>query len=189
MKKIQILPVLLIMLFVGMNVQAQDQQVPPFAIGLRANPDGVGITGKYFFIEPVNIELMVNGSGGTYYSNGPSATFVGLLEYNFIFPDPAWRIFLGGGAHVTSWKQYPESNNPRQTLLGLDAIAGIEYVFYEVPIGISLDIKPAINFIDGVTSFPNNTFGLGVRYYFGSWSKKGLEQPRDDGHVETGHGH
>ncbi len=183
MKKIHVLLLVLFLMFLGIvSVQAQDEQVPPFAIGLRANPDGAGITAKYFFIPAVSIEAMINGSGGTYYGNGPSTTFLGLIEYNFIFNDPSWRIFIGPGAHVTSWRQYPELKEPRQTLMGLDAIIGVEYVFYEIPIGISLDLKPAMNFGNSVTSFPNNSAGLGVRYYFGNWGRRRANQtPIQDG--------
>ena len=51
-------------------------------------------------------------------------------------------------------------------------IGGIEYVFDYVPIGLSLDMKPAINISDGAGAFPNNTFGFSARYYFGSWAGK-----------------
>ena len=174
-----LLSVLFVVLFSAPRVYAQDESVPPFAVGLRANPDGAGVVAKYFFVETVSIEAMLNGSSGSYYQNGPSTTFVGLLEYNFIFNDPAWRIFIGPGAHVGSSKPYADNNTPRQAVYGLDAIAGIEYVFYEVPIGLSLDVKPAINFINGVTEFPANTFGLGVRYYFGDTHKRRMVHPQD----------
>ena len=180
MKKAKVLLSVLVMLFLGVvTVKAQNEEVPPFAIGIRADPDGAGITAKYFFIPEVSAELMVNGSGGNYAANGPSVVVVGLVEYNFLFNDPAWRVFLGPGAHIGTWKEYIESNNPRQTVFGLDVIGGIEYVFYEVPIGISIDVKPAMNFISGVTSFPNNAFGLGIRYYFGSWSRKHLSVEKE----------
>ena len=175
-----LLSVLFIVLFSAGTALAQDDEsVPPFSIGIRATPDGAGITGKYFFIDRVNVEAMFNGSGGGYFGNGPSVALVGLVEYNFIFNDPAWRIFLGPGAHVGSWKQYPDNNTSRIAVFGLDAIAGIEYVFTEVPIGVSADIKPAINFVNGVTEFPSNTFGFAVRFYFGSWGNK-LIVPKDD---------
>jgi len=190
MKNLHItLSILFIMLFSAVYTQAQslpnipNGDVPPFGIGIRANPDGAGITAKYFILPQISVEAMINGSGGTYFGNGPSTTLVGLAEYNLIFNNPSWRIFLGPGAHITSWKQYPEINNYRQTVTGLDAIIGLEYVFYEIPIGISLDAKPALNFVNGVTSFPENSLGLAVKYYFGRWNKGAL-QNRDD--VVTG---
>jgi len=187
MKKLQItISVLFIFLFGAGNAMAQEIQngdVPPFGIGIRANPDGAGITAKYFFIPQISFEGMVNASGGTYFGSGPSTTIVGLAEYNLIFNNPSWRAFIGPGGHITSWKQYPEINNYRQTLIGIDGIIGLEYVFYEVPIGISIDVKPAMNFVNGVTAFPENTFGLAVRYYFGGWNKGAMEN-RDD--VESG---
>ena len=187
MKRTRIIfAILLITLCIASTVNAQNEAAPPFALGLRVNPDGAGITGRYFFTENVALEGIISGSNGFYSHYGPSTTYAALFEYNFIFDDPAWRVFLGFGAHITSWKEYTDNNNPRQTYTGADVIAGVEYVFTEVPIGVSVDIKPAINFVNGVTTFPNNTFGLGIRYYFGRWSNKLMEHPTD---VESGHGH
>lgn len=184
MKHTQIFFAMLFMIFcTAPGAKAQNEAVPPFALGLRVNPDGAGVTGKFFFTENVAFEGIVSGSNGSYSHYGPSTTFTGLFEYNFIFDDPAWRVFLGVGAHITSWKEYTDNNNPRQTYAGADAIAGLEYVFTEVPVGVSVDIKPAINFVNGVTTFPNNTFGLGVRYYFGRWANKLAEHPDE---IETG---
>ena len=179
---------------VTVNVKAQEldnyannddgNTVPRFAAGLRATPDGAGISGRFFFIPSVAVELMLNGSGGTYNDNGPSTTLVGLLEYNFLFDDPSWRIFIGAGAHMGSYKKYNDVHVPTTSIYGIDGIIGAEYIFYAVPIGISIDVKPAVNFISGVTTFPNNTFGLGVRYYFGRWPKPSvapnMQVPKED---------
>ena len=51
-------------------------------------------------------------------------------------------------------------------------IGGVEYVFDYVPVGISVDVKPAVNFYNGISAFLNNILGLGVRYYFGKWTSK-----------------
>jgi hypothetical protein len=145
---------------------------PPIALGFRANPDGAGLNGRYYFSENLAIEGQVNGSAGNYYDNGTSFTMGALLEYHFILRDPHWRVFIGGGAHYGRWSRYREIHLKPINLFGLDAIGGVEYILQSAPIGISLDIKPALNFIDGVTYLPNNVFGLSVRYYFGGGSKK-----------------
>ena len=187
MKKIQILCALLVIFFVRGSATAQplDWEVPQFAIGIRANPDGAGITAKYFIIPQVSFEAMVNASGGKYSDYGPGTSFVGLVEYNFIFNNPSFRIFLGPGVHAASFRQYADIKEPRVSATGLDGIIGAEYVFTEVPIGISIDAKPAFNFYNGITAFPDNVFGLAVRYYFGRWSKETVENEHA---VETGRG-
>jgi hypothetical protein len=138
-------------------------------LGIRANPDGGGITGKFFFTEQLAVEAQLNGSSGSYSEMGTSFTVGSMLEYHFIFPRPEWRIFLGGGIHYGTWNRYGDSHVSPFSIFGLDAIGGVEYIFASVPIGVSVDVKPALNFISGVTSFPNNGFGVGIRYYFGHW--------------------
>lgn len=147
-------------------------KAPPIALGFRANPDGAGLNGRYFFNQNIAVEGQVNGSAGNYYDNGTSLTVGALMEYHFLLRDPHWRIFIGGGIHYGKWQRYRDQHLRPINLFGLDAIGGIEYILNSVPIGFSLDVKPAMNFINGVTYLPNNVFGLGVRYYFGGGSKK-----------------
>ncbi|MES2703599.1 MAG: hypothetical protein V4649_13230 [Bacteroidota bacterium] len=170
MKQLHILLIALLLLTATGSANAQ--LVGPVALGLRANPDGGGITAKYFFNERNAIETQVNGSSGNYNDNGTSLTVVALYEHHFILNDPQWRIILGGGMHFGTWNRYGDAHTSPLSVFGLDVIGGVEYVFASVPIGISLDVKPALNFVSGVTTFPNNTFGLGVRYYFGRWARE-----------------
>ncbi len=173
-----ILAALILTFAISVNATAQ-KVAPPYSIGLRANPDGGGVTAKYFFNENINIEAMLNGSGGTSSHGYHSTVFLGLVEYNFLLSNPAWRVFVGPGVHIGGQKQYrylygeyPDAN---QAIFGFDMIGGVEYLFDYVPIGISLDIKPTVNVsvYNGITAFPNNTCGLGVRYYFVSWAGRG----------------
>jgi hypothetical protein len=167
MKKTIILLFAFLMCYGSGSVRAQ--VVGPVGIGVRASPDGGGISAKFFFNENLAVETMVNGSAGNYHDNGTSFTVIGLLEYHFILPDPSWRIILGGGMHFGSWNRYGDAHVSAISVFGLDAIAGVEYIIPSIPIGVSLDVKPAMHFLSGVTTFPNNTFGLGVRYYLGRW--------------------
>ena len=160
----------LLMVFFWSGTFAQDDG--SFAVGVRVSPDGGGFTAKYFPDRNLSFELQVNGSGGYYNTanDGPSAVVVGLVEYNIIFPDPSWRVFIGPGLHGGSWDRnngnFNDYARTSQGIFGIDGIVGVEYIFKPVPIGISADIKPAVNFAPDVAFFPNNFFGMSARYYF-----------------------
>ena len=175
MKRIlNLVTITLTMLFGAGNINAQ--MVSPMALGIRATPDGGGFTGKFFLDHNWAIEAQLNASGGSGYTNydGPSMAVVGLLEYHIILPDPCWRIFLGPGLHFGSWDRYNDgysyydrSYRGVQGIFGFDGILGVEYVFKSIPLGLSADIKPAMNVARDVAFFPNNFFGVSGRYYFG----------------------
>lgn len=138
-------------------------------LGLRLSPDGAGLTGKFFLDRNFAIEAQLN-AGGLFGSSGESLTAVGMLLYHIPLPDPSWRLFFGGGVHAGSWDQGRRYKDGRwrddaEFIFGLDGIGGVEYVFKKVPIGLSADFKPAINFVSDVDFFPNNIVGLSARFY------------------------
>jgi hypothetical protein len=179
------LNILLIALLYTLSVNAQEPG--PVGLGIRANPDGAGITAKYLFTDRLALESQLNASSGNYNDNGTSVTIGLLLEQHFDLWDPSWRIFIGGGFHVGTWNRYGDSHVSPFSVFGLDAIGGIEYLVPCAPIGISVDVKPSMNFISGVTTFPNNTFGLAIRYYFGHWGGgKYKLKVKDDGRTAGG---
>lgn len=74
-------------------------------------------------------------------------------EYDmFTFTDQL-VFFYGFGAHVgyEQWDEYHVANNTswyeeRTSLIaGIDALAGVEYVFYEVPVSIGFEVKPFVD--------------------------------------------
>lgn len=163
---------LLVLAVVFFSTGADAQNTGSLGIGVRLSPDGGGFTAKYFADRNFSLELQVNGSGGYYNTadDGPSVVGVGLFEFNIVFPDPSWRIFLGPGMHAGTWDRYNgplnDYNRTTQGIFGMDGIFGVEYIFKTIPIGLSADIKPAVNFAPDVTFFPNNFFGMSARYYF-----------------------
>lgn len=142
-------------------------------IGLRATPDGGGFNAKVLLAKYLAFEGQLN-AGGILSLPGESFTAVALLEGNIPLPDPSWRLFFGGGVHAGVWSNgwwYNERLNRwddrGRPIVGLDAIGGVEYVFKKIPLGVSADIKPAINFYRGGPEFFNhNVFGATARYYF-----------------------
>lgn len=141
------------------------------ALGLRFTPDGGGFSGKFFFDPNMALEAQMN-AGGIMGLEGESFNIVGLFEYHVPLPDPSWRLFFGGGAHLGVWDRgYRYSHREEryidgsQGIFGIDGVGGIEYVFKNIPLGLSADIKPAINFLSDVDFFPHNMFGIAGRFY------------------------
>jgi hypothetical protein len=162
-----ILLFLFISLFPTQAAVAQYNSIRPFALGLRGCPDGGGANARFFFSDLLSAEAQFNVSGGTQGGAGKAMMGGGLLMLNAMLYGPEFRLFVGGGAHYGSWERYRDISKAT-SVFGFDAVIGLEYTF-NVPISVSLDYKPAFNYISGVTYMPNNVFGLGIRYYFGAW--------------------
>lgn len=143
-------------------------------IGLRGTPDGAGFTVKTFMSNHLAFEGQLN-VGGVYGLAGESFTAVALLEGHIPLPDKSWRLFFGGGVHAGTWNQ-PRWYNDRddiwindrpEPMFGIDAIGGVEYLFKKIPLGLSGDFKPAVNFTSrGPEFFSHNMVGVAARYYF-----------------------
>jgi hypothetical protein len=171
MKKVLLLLTGLLLSF-GFSYKAQAQGSRT-GLGLRLSPDGAGFTGKFFVDRNLAVEAQLNAGGvfgGVFGGEGESITAAGLLEYHIPLPDPSWRVFFGGGAHIGSWdrgRRYREGRweDNDEFIFGIDGIGGVEYVFKRVPIGLSADFKPAINLVSDVDFFPHNMFGVAARFY------------------------
>jgi hypothetical protein len=146
-------------------------------IGLRGSIDGTGMTAKYFFDRAFALEAQVN-VGGLRAIDGQSYYSCILIEYHLQLPVPSFRIFFGGGLHAGWWASRPESDYVDEGILGLDGIGGIEYLFARLPMGISGDLRPSINYLQEVEFLPHNVIGISLRYYFGSNKAKPFEYPR-----------
>jgi len=171
MKKICLFAIgLMITMFTVTNVNAQGSSV---GLGLRLTPDGGGFTGKFFIDRNLAIEAQLNAGGVLGWEDGTSFNAVGLLEYHIYLPRPEWRLYFGGGAHAGAWNHSDRLYNPEtgrysdnsEAIFGIDGVGGVEYVFRRVPIGLSADFKPAINFLSNVSYFPHNMFGISARFY------------------------
>ena len=171
MKIIRLTSLLLAFMMTFFNVVAQPSRT---AAGFRATPDGFGATGKFFIDRNFAVEAQLN-AGGIIGLDGESVTAVGLFEYHIPLPNPSWRIFFGGGLHFGSWTGRPYHSN--EPIFGLDGIGGVEYVFSSIPLGLSGDFKPAINFVQEVEFFPHNIVGIAARYYFGRGSVRPAAPP------------
>lgn len=133
------------------------------ALGLRATPDGGGFTGKFFLDHNFAFEGQLNGAG---LYDGNSVTVVGLMEYHIDLPAPGWRIFFGAGIHFGVWDHYYYYDD--RGIFGIDAVGGVEYRFSHIPLGLSADFKPAVNFVPDAEFFPHNIVGVAARFYLPS---------------------
>ncbi len=166
-KLLRIAGILLTGLMISAPASAQPGRT---GLGLRLSPDGAGFTGKFFVDRNLAIEAQLN-AGGAFAGDGQSVTAVGLLEYHIPLPDPSWRVFFGGGAHMGTWdhryKAYEgrHDQHDREFIAGIDGVGGVEYLFKKIPLGLSADFKPAINLASEVDFFPHNMFGISARIY------------------------
>ncbi|MFH0842230.1 MAG: hypothetical protein V1903_06375 [Bacteroidota bacterium] len=129
------------------------------AIGLRGGLYN-GITFKHFMGSKTAVEFL----GATRWSG---IEIAGLYEiHNNAFDVDRLNWYFGFGAHVGF---YNGDNNTYDDpagsymVLGADGILGIEYNFTELPVNISLDWKPAFNFI-GYSRFWPDGGALSIRY-------------------------
>lgn len=152
----KILVALIILLFFGLssNVTAQYKT----GIGARLGSFN-GFTVKHFLNDQNALEGLVS-----FRWNGFVVT--GLYEWQKPFPDvPNLDWFIGGGAHIGFWSEgnYHWESYQSHTIVGADFILGLEYTFKEVPISLSLDWKPAFNFI-GYSNWWGDGAALSIRY-------------------------
>jgi hypothetical protein len=129
------------------------------SVGVRVGPSN-GIVFKHFFSANNAIEGIISLRWGGF-------NLTGLYErHQPVFETDGMYFMYGAGGHVGSYNSNPWVNNARTlTIIGIDGMIGLEYVFREVPFNISLDWKPALNLI-GYYGLWNDEFALSVRYIF-----------------------
>lgn len=136
------------------------------AIGIRAIGTS-GLTIKHFTYSGKAIEGILG-----FWPNAFSAT--ALLEKHVnAFDEPGLNWYYGLGGHLASHSEWVEGqplgyNRTRGGNLGLgvDGIFGIEYKIHEIPIAISMDVKPFIEVSTNGNAFLALDPGLGIKVTF-----------------------
>lgn len=162
--------------FAFSNVNAQE--AGDVGIGLRATTDGAGLNVNTFITDHFLFEGQVNAGG--FDLKGRSITGVGLLKgaINLSNNDPVWKLYLGAGGHASLYddeiEPFAENSDDGSVIVdepewrfGVDALVGVEYFMPNYPLGITIDVKPAVN-IDregDISFFPHNLVGVGLKYY------------------------
>jgi hypothetical protein len=162
-------------LFAMISIQASAQKNSSpanykTAIGIRTNPYLIGFTVKHFIAGPHAIE----GIASTNFSRQNNFTVTGLYEYNWnVFGKKEFVMYAGGGVHVGVYDRYDYYNDDFDRLrdgsyasVGLDGIFGLEYKFNKIPLVVSADVKPYVNFNNGTHHIGEEIFGASARYTF-----------------------
>lgn len=132
-------------------------------IGLRSGVSN-GLTVKHFIQEDVALE-------GILHTRWNGLVITGLYEvHKNISEVRGLRWFYGGGAHIGSWNgnrnpSWADSNFNGATVIGLDGIIGLDYIFTDAPINLSLDYKPAFNLTNNA-GFWGDEVALSIRFAF-----------------------
>jgi len=156
MKRIFFLLVLTVALTAA--VSGQDYRT---SLGLRAGLP-YGLTVKHFLGKYNAVEGILASSWGGFVITGLFENEHWTGEY------PGLNWFWGVGAHAGFWDA---GRNPNVadtyigSVIGVDAIAGLEYTFDEIPLNLSLDLLPTFNLI-GYTGWGGINGAISIRYVF-----------------------
>jgi len=151
----------------SISLKAQEYKT---AVGIRLGPSSPAISGgftiKHFLDEKHAVEGIVGINGGIgvcalYEWHLPIATVEHLQWYAGAGGYAAYRnntVFVMGEESSTSYK----SNT---SYVGAAGIVGVDYKFQDIPLNISIDWKPELNFIESV-GFEASGVGFSARFTF-----------------------
>ncbi len=154
--------ILLILVFAMSIPSISNAQDYNTGIGLRLGFFS-GVTVKHFVGTNTALEGILS-------SRWRGFNITGLYEWHHFDAFNADRLnfYYGFGAHLGFWNGdyvYWGDRADSYMVLGIDGILGLEYNFEDAPINLSVDWKPAINFL-GYTGFWGDGGALSVRYIF-----------------------
>jgi len=140
------------------NLKAQDYVN---SIGVRAGLSQ-GITFKHFMSTTDALEGILAVRWGGFNVTGLYERHTNAFDVNSLY------FYYGAGAHVGFWDGSSSpwfNDNNSYTVIGIDGIIGLEYVFSDIPFNIGLDWKPGFNLV-GYTGFWGDELALSFRYMF-----------------------
>jgi hypothetical protein len=130
------------------------------AVGAKFYP--TGITVKHFIQEDRAVE-------GILYLYADGYRLTGLYEFHGdISSVEGLKWYAGFGAHIGSFSEQWKMDNPNKnhgTIVGPDAILGLDFKFTGAPVNLSIDWQPSYNFT-GYQYFEPAFGGLSIRYTF-----------------------
>jgi hypothetical protein len=171
----------MIIIFMPFKINSQENKLNanPFsenlnyinAVGLRLGGTS-GITYNHKFKEKNSIKFIM----GMF----PSSYGLTILYERFI-PTKAkgLNLYFGAGGHVSgayysTWYYYNMNINRYSyirtygysPIIGFDIIGGIEYKIPKIPLALSFDLKPFIEFFNGYGPFFNPDPSIGAKFTF-----------------------
>ncbi len=150
--------ILLVSALITVTSSAQDYRT---GIGLRAGLP-YGLTVKHFLNQTNAVEGILASRWGGFVVTGLYEKEYWTGEY------PGLNWFWGAGAHIGFWDAgYNPNINATYTgsVIGIDAILGLEYTFDDIPLNLSLDLLPSLNLI-GSTGWGGINGAISIRYVF-----------------------
>jgi hypothetical protein len=145
-------------------VQAQNYKT---GVGIRFGGLTNGLSIKHFTAPTIALEGLLSTANNGFF-------FTGLYEkHAAVGNDPALRLVYGIGGHLGffnedgyyyySKKKY-YNRGVRVSIVGLDAIVGLEYKFKNAPLSMGIDVKPFIDLNNGSYIYADG--GVSLRYVF-----------------------
>ena len=140
-----------LLVFAAVSLSVASAQDYNWGVGVRIGGEMGGASVKYKF----NTANALEGIMAAPWKNG--FLFTVLYERYIPVIDKGFHFYYGAGAHLGDWQ--------KKFTFGVDGIIGLEYKFKEVPLALSLDYKPVLNFI-GKKTFKMADIALGIRVTF-----------------------
>ena len=155
-----------ILIIAGARAQGYGQ-----ALGLRAAWITPGLEYRYYTGDKHSLRALLS-----FRDRGVQAHALTEFYQYDLFPFSEQLVFFyGGGLHagVETWNESVSEGNLHKTqsksafLAGLDGLIGVEYIFYEAPVTVGLEMKPFFD-VFGRDGFDVRVFdfALTVKYLF-----------------------
>ena len=155
------------LMLIGLAFSTQAQDISKNALGLRLG-DNDGFGGEISYQRGLSNNNRLEFDLGWRNSNNIDALkLAGLYQWVWEI-DNGFNWYAGVGAGFGSWNyNYNDTKNNGSFLFAAGDI-GIEYTFKEVPIQLSIDLRPELYF--NSNDYREDNFGpdlaLGIRYKF-----------------------
>ena len=120
-----------------------------------------GVTIKHFFNEHSAFEFLAGTRWG-------GLTFSALYEWHKAtsqYPALSWYLGTGGAIGFYDIRSPWVYEDETRTIIGVQAVVGIEYTFESIPVNVGFDWIPLFNMI-GFSDFDFIQFALSGRYLF-----------------------
>lgn len=121
--------------------------------------DPSGLTAKIFMGKSDAIDIGIGEAADDLYIYADY-----LRHFLGVFPINELVFYLGVGAGFHDWEKDRKNDHEEENRIDVRIPVGLEYTFTKVPVGIFIELVPALRIIPDVDFDIRG--GLGARYYF-----------------------